>query len=83
MILHDKCHTCSLRIPDSQAIYFANTLALTPFPSRIGSIYGSGLFWCKGDDTLWRGQLLTTTFYPSGVDVEVHIFGPKFSCYYY
>ena len=30
MKLHDKHHTCSLRVPDSQVIYFANTLALTP-----------------------------------------------------
>ena len=43
------------------AVYFANTLALTPFPQRIGSIYGSGLFWCKGDDILWEDLLLTTT----------------------
>jgi hypothetical protein len=40
---------------------FANTLALTSFPLRIGSIYGSGLFWCKEDDTLLRSLLLTAT----------------------
>ncbi len=57
----------------SVTVYFANTLALTPFPLRIGSIYGSGLFWCKGDDILRTGQLLTTTFYPLGVNVGVHM----------
>jgi hypothetical protein len=31
---------------------FANTLALTPFPSWIGIINGIGLFWCKEDRTL-------------------------------
>ena len=58
---------------ESVTVYFANTLALTPSPLRIGSIYGSGLFWCKGDDILWRGQLLTTTFCPLGVNVGVHM----------
>ena len=38
----------------SLLLIFANTLALTPFPSRIGSICGSGLFWCKEDDIPWE-----------------------------
>lgn len=37
---------------------FANTLALTPFPSWIGSTYGIGLFWCKEDQTI-SDMLLT------------------------
>ena len=58
---------------ESVTVYFANTLALTPFPLRIGPIYGSGLFWCKGDDILRTGQLLTTTFCLLGVNVGVHM----------
>ena len=65
------CSACYFA--ESVTVYFANTLALTPFPLRIGSIYGSGLFWCKGDDILRTGQLLTTTFCPLGVNVGVHM----------
>lgn len=36
-------------------------------------IYGLGLFWCKGDETLLRDLLLTAASSPIGVDVVVHI----------
>ena len=49
--------------------HFANTLALTPFPAWIGSIYGLGLFWCKEE---FFDRLLTTASWPLGVDAVVH-----------
>lgn len=69
--ISSPCSACCFA--ESVTVYFANTLALTPFPLRIGSIYGSGLFWCKGDDILRTGQLLTTTFCLLSVNVGVHM----------
>ena len=58
--------------------HFANTLAPTPFPLRIGAIYGLGLFWCKGYDILSEEDpLLTTASYSSGVDAGVHLLRSK------
>ena len=57
-----------------------------PVPLGIGSVYGSGLFWCKVDDILQKGPILTATILPSGMFVEVHFLGPTnqvgFSCVY-
>lgn len=39
---------------------------LPPFPLRIGSINGSGLFWCKGDDNRKEGPLLIPASYLRG-----------------
>ena len=48
-----------------------NTLALTPFPSWIGSTCGIGLF-LEGED--WSRPITHHDIFPSGVDMVVHIF---------
>ena len=50
---------------------------LPPFPLRIGSIDGSGLFWCKGDDIRQERPTTHHDVLPQGVDVGVHLSGPK------
>jgi hypothetical protein len=53
------CFRISTLLLLAQPPPFANTLALTSFPSWIGNTYGIGLFWCKEDRT-FSDTLLTT-----------------------
>ena len=59
------------------SVHLPNTLALTSLPSRIGSIYGIGLF--LKSKKIESVRLLTAASWPSGVDAEVHNFWPTLS----